>query len=373
MRRRIDLDRVNRAVAALVLSPAVWKTCPWEPRGLIDTGLRQWLRCAGAALRDDVVIGMPSRAVDEAWHGLILCTARYAAFCDAAYGRFLHHHPDGDGDGDSMRDQLSRTVIAWGMVARAGRGVRPLGPRRAGRRRGAMGCAARRRGGTVVKVVALYRFPVKAMAGEALASAQLGWAGLDGDRRHAFVQSDDRSDFPWLTIRQVPALTTYVPAIRNGGVVIRTPAGRELDVASPELAGELSAYGRPVHLLHSKRGLFDAFPVSILSLQTVAAVSALAGRDLDPLRFRPNIVIDAPGHDFPEEAWLGREVRIGDARIRVDVRDTRCMVINFDPHTAERDPAVLRAVAQHRETCAAVYGSCVAPGEIRVGDQVRGA
>ena len=80
---------------ALELTPAVWKTCPWQPRELIDTGLRQWLRCAGAALRDDIVIGMPSRAVDEAWHGLILCTVRYAAFCDAAYGRFLHHHPDG--------------------------------------------------------------------------------------------------------------------------------------------------------------------------------------------------------------------------------------------------------------------------------------
>ena len=118
MRRRISLERVERAVSALELVPAVWKTCPWEPRELIDTGLRQWLRCAGAAMRDDVVIGMPSRAADEAWHGLILCTARYAAFCDAAYGRFLHHHPEGGGD--SMRDQLARTRIAWTIVARPG-------------------------------------------------------------------------------------------------------------------------------------------------------------------------------------------------------------------------------------------------------------
>ncbi len=208
------------------------------------------------------------------------------------------------------------------------------------------------------------------MAGEALESAQLGWAGFEGDRRHAFVQSESRSDFPWLTIREVPALTTYVPALRDGAVVVRTPAGRELDVDSPELADELSAHGRPVHLLHSKRGLFDAFPVSVISLQTVAAVSDLVGRELDPLRFRPNIVIDAPGLEFPEEAWIGREVRIGGARVRLDVRDTRCMVINFDPHTAERDPAVLRAVAQQRENCAAVYGSCVEPGEVRVGDDL---
>lgn len=67
---------------------------------------------------------MPSRAVDEAWHGFILCTVRYAAFCTAAYGRFLHHHPEGGGAGDAgadpMEEQLRRTVIAWSMVAQPG-------------------------------------------------------------------------------------------------------------------------------------------------------------------------------------------------------------------------------------------------------------
>jgi hypothetical protein len=87
------IDRALDAATELELPPAVFKTCPWQPRELINTGLRQWLRCCAAALRDNQVIGMPSHAVDEAWHGLILCTARYAEFCDKAYGRFLHHHP----------------------------------------------------------------------------------------------------------------------------------------------------------------------------------------------------------------------------------------------------------------------------------------
>ena len=66
---------------------------------------------------------MPSRAVDEAWHGLILCTARYQIFCDEAYGQFMHHHPVGGAPPDSpaatepMDDQLRRTVIAWSLVA----------------------------------------------------------------------------------------------------------------------------------------------------------------------------------------------------------------------------------------------------------------
>ena len=118
----VDLPTANRAVAALELPPPVWRSCPWEPRALIEAGLRQWLRCCAAALRDGEVIGMPSHAVDEAWHGLILCTARYASFCDAAYGRFLHHHPEGSGSGGggSMEEQLSRTIVAWSLVAAPG-------------------------------------------------------------------------------------------------------------------------------------------------------------------------------------------------------------------------------------------------------------
>jgi hypothetical protein len=127
LRRREDrLDRVGTAVADLELPPAVFKTCPWQPRSLIETGLRQWLRCCGPALRDGKAIGMPSRAVDEAWHGLILCTARYSEFCTMAYGKFLHHNPvDGAPAGllevtGPMDEQLRRTVIAWSLVAKPG-------------------------------------------------------------------------------------------------------------------------------------------------------------------------------------------------------------------------------------------------------------
>jgi hypothetical protein len=113
---------VNRAVAALTVPEAVFKTCPWPPHELVETGLRQWLRCAGAALRDGQIVGMPSHAVDEAWHGFILCTAKYARFCDEAYGQFLHHHPDGTGPttAGAMTHQLGRTVVAWTIVAEPG-------------------------------------------------------------------------------------------------------------------------------------------------------------------------------------------------------------------------------------------------------------
>jgi hypothetical protein len=126
-RQRVDgYRRACAAAAELDLPDAVFKTCPWQPRALVETGLRQWLRCCAPALRHNQVIGMPSRAVDEAWHGLILCTARYSAFCQKAYGQFLHHYPEGSvtvgtpGAGDPADEQLRRTVIAWSLVAQPG-------------------------------------------------------------------------------------------------------------------------------------------------------------------------------------------------------------------------------------------------------------
>ena len=133
LRRGDRLGRMSTAVADLELPPAVFKTCPWQPRELIETGLRQWLRCCAPALWDNQVIGMPSRAVDEAWHGLILCTARYSAFCTTAYGQFLHHHPDGGAPAGlpGVADPIGRATPPDGrrMVARreAWRTLRPVG------------------------------------------------------------------------------------------------------------------------------------------------------------------------------------------------------------------------------------------------------
>src|SRR5215213_2722866 len=55
-------------------------------------GLRAWyLACLYA---DGELIGMPSKAVDVAWHEMILRTREYHAFCERAFGGYLHHSPD---------------------------------------------------------------------------------------------------------------------------------------------------------------------------------------------------------------------------------------------------------------------------------------
>lgn len=228
----------------------------------------------------------------------------------------------------------------------------------------------------VGKVLGLWRFPVKSMAGEQLAEADLTWSGLAGDRKWAFVRpGQQRNGFPWLTIRQQPVMLRYRPVLVDPDspdrslVRVATPAGATLEIDDPALAAEL---GDGVSVLRQNRGIPDAAPVALISVQSVAALSRRVGTDLDPARFRANLVVDVPGGtDFPEDAWVGRSLEIGGAVVRIDERDPRCGLVNVNPVTLQREPAVLRAIAQERDLCLGVYGSVVTPGTIRAGDAIR--
>jgi uncharacterized protein len=226
----------------------------------------------------------------------------------------------------------------------------------------------------VVRVAALFRYPVKSMAPEELDRVEVSWHGLAGDRRWAFIRAGQvRSGFPWLTIRQRPELARYRPRFAEpdrpdaSQTLVRTPSGAELDVADPALAAEL---GPGVSVLKQDRGVFDTMPLSLLSTQTLACLGRMVGAGLTAGRFRPNLVVDVPGGEFPEDAWVGRVLRVGGLRMRVDRRDQRCVIVTIDPVTLHRNPAVLRAIARERDTRLGVYGSTVEPGRIAVGDPV---
>ena len=61
------------------------------------------------------------------------------------------------------------------------------------------------------RISAIFRYPVKSMAGELLDVAKLGWHGIEGDRRFAFRRATDTSGFPWLTAGKLPELLLYKP------------------------------------------------------------------------------------------------------------------------------------------------------------------
>lgn len=225
------------------------------------------------------------------------------------------------------------------------------------------------------RVVGLWRYPVKSMAAEPLEHADVSWHGIVGDRRWAFVRSGvERSGFPWLTIREKPDMRHYVPRFEdpsqpNKSVTkVRSPQGREFDVVDPELALEL---GHGARVIKQDTGVFDTFPLSLISVQTIKALGDLAQLELDPQRFRPNLLIDlkdAP--PFTEDEWPGAVVRIGGMRMRVDKRDGRCVMVNIDPRSTDSNPVVLKTIARERNSQLGVYGSTVQPGRVQVGDPV---
>jgi uncharacterized protein YcbX len=229
-----------------------------------------------------------------------------------------------------------------------------------------------RRVGTVQE---LRRYPVKSMAAESLHSSTASWHGFAGDRRWAFLRPGmERSGFPWLTIREKPDLWRYEPRFldpndaEGSKTMVKAPDGADLEVADPELARRM---GEGVRVIKQYGGVFDTFPLSVLTVQSVEGLSGLVGQSLAPLRFRPNILINASESDsFPEDRWAGAILRIGTLRCRLDKRDKRCVVVNIDPSNLSSNSDVLRAIAKEREAHFGMYGSTVEPGELSVGDPV---
>jgi uncharacterized protein YcbX len=248
---------------------------------------------------------------------------------------------------------------------------------------------APRPGAVVGRVAGLFRYPVKALSGESLDAADVSWHGVAGDRRWGFAL-DDRaaSGFPWLTLRRRPGLARYRARVVDpsrpdaSAVVVTTPAGAELAVDDPRLAAELAAGpaggGPGARALKLDRGAFDSAPLSLITTRSLDGIAALAGTPVAPGRVRPNLLVEAlaEGGDvppFPEDAWVGATLRIGAAGgpvVRVDRRDRRCVVVNVDPATGARDPAILRAIARHRQARLGTYATTVVPGRVAVGDPV---
>lgn len=228
----------------------------------------------------------------------------------------------------------------------------------------------------VGRVVGLWRYPVKSMAAEALSAADVGWHGLVGDRRWAFVRDEaTQSGFPWLTLRNREDMSHYRPSFvdptrpDSSPTVVRTPSGQVFDVADVALRDEL--YPAGARVIRQNRGVFDAFALSLITTQTIAELGEQVGATLEVQRFRPNILVQTiEPVPFVEDSWVGRVLRVGSLRMRVDERDGRCVVVTIDPVTAQRNPAVLRAVVSERQGRLGVYGSTVQPGRIAVDDAV---
>jgi uncharacterized protein YcbX len=252
------------------------------------------------------------------------------------------------------------------------------------------------------KVDSLWRYPVKSMRGEELDEAFAGFSGIYGDRLFAFRSSASPKGFPYLTAREQRRLLQYRPRFRYPDkaarptnlseaesmganplsadlselmVDVKTLDGETLAIDDPALIDLLRADNDEKHrltLILSERAMTDCRPVSIFSLQSARQLAEETGTPMDKRRFRANVYVDlASAGGFAENEFVGRSLRIGPkAVVSVLERDPRCMMITLDPDTGEKEPAILKKVAQAHDGMAGVYGAVLVEGTLRKGDPV---
>lgn len=245
-------------------------------------------------------------------------------------------------------------------------------------------------------VSALYRYPVKGLTPERLEEVRLApGETVPGDRAYAIENGPGRfnPDEP----RHLPKIN-FIMLMRNERLAtLQTRFDHETDaltilrdgkqVARGQLSTKLgrsvieqflAAYmkadlrGAP-HIVSAPGHSFSDVAkkcVHIINLASVHELECVTGRAIDPLRFRPNVMIDgvAPWAEF---GWVDQSITIGPVRLDVFTRTERCDATNVDPATGARDlsiPATLRRTYQHADF--GVYAMIAAAGMVRPGDLV---
>jgi hypothetical protein len=233
-----------------------------------------------------------------------------------------------------------------------------------------------------VRVVELWRFPVKSLQGERVEAADARADGLTGDRRWALFDLDTGFG---LTARRAPDLLCAAGRLRpDGGCDVVLPDGtvtsddavlsgwlgrrvtlrsadqptrrryENLDDAEDE-GGRWHPYEGSGRSFHDA----EAFAVSLVSTASLG--------EWDCRRFRSNVVLDGSG----EDQLVGSRVRLGDATLDVVASVPRCvMTTRAQPGGIARDTSVLRTIHRERGGVLAVGAGVVTAGRIAVGDEL---
>jgi uncharacterized protein YcbX len=201
-------------------------------------------------------------------------------------------------------------------------------------------------------VEALWRYPVKALAAEALRAARVATSGIEGDRRGAlFVHSAGHA---------------------RTGKTYRGKENNALHLCDRVEDAVALAGARDLEVRLREDGPhFDAGTISVIFDTWLREAERLCGTALEPLRFRPNVYVRAASPGTGSEVdWLGRRLRIGGVELQVAAPIERCVTITYDVATAAASPDVLRTLASERGNVMGVYCDVVAAGTIARGETV---
>jgi uncharacterized protein YcbX len=227
-----------------------------------------------------------------------------------------------------------------------------------------------------VHVASLWRYPVKSMGGERVAALALEGDGVVGDRDWGVR---DRWAGVVLTAKGCPPLLHARASLVDGGTtVVALPDGRDGAAGTAELDAALSDWlDRPVALERCRPGtaaaydagftgppgrFVDGWPVHLVTTATLAGD--------DGRRYRPNLVVEAEGEPFLEDAWVGGGLSVGDARFDVRKRCRRCVMVTRAQPGLAQDRSRLRRLGP-RDGHLGVYLRVAGTGEVREGDEVR--
>jgi uncharacterized protein YcbX len=246
------------------------------------------------------------------------------------------------------------------------------------------------------KIDSIYRYPVKGLTPEPLAHVALSpGQTLPADRRYAIENGP--SGFNPAAPKWIPkphflmlmrdqwlaGLRTHfddashvLTIHRNGEIAVRgnleAAEGRAAveNFFATAFAGQIK--GPPKVLSGEGHSFSDVARkvVSIINLASVRAIENMVDHPVHPLRFRANLYVEGwpAWHEFD---LVDKTLAIGDVRLKVVKRITRCAAVNVDPDTTARDLAIPQALMRrlgHGEC--GIYAEVMAGGTVAVGDPI---
>jgi len=234
-----------------------------------------------------------------------------------------------------------------------------------------------------VRILELWRYPVKSLQGEQVDSVSVTADGLEGDRRFAIY---DLQTGLGLTARRRPELLFASARLRDDGLAeITLPDGSVAgdDAGLSAWLGQAVAlrsmdadvpreYENPLDFEHEPTSAWERFtgpPGAFHDSKStrVSLVSTATIGSWDRRRFRSNVLVDGEG----EDALVGSRLGLGGAVIEVGERIQRCvMTTRPQPGGIERDLQVLRIIARERDACLGIGALVAEAGVVSVGDAV---
>lgn len=238
-----------------------------------------------------------------------------------------------------------------------------------------------------MRVLELWRYPVKSLGGERLDSAEVGEAGLLGDRGWGIHHADTGTV---LTARRAPELLFASARIDDAAtdrVVITLPDGTETSNEDSDVDDVLSGwlqravtliqpgvtgatYENPMDVENEAdwiqwQGPSWSFHDSTKSMLSIVGSETLGAHDVR--RFRTNVVVQGGG----EDELVGSSVMLGSSVLSITKPIDRCVMVTRAQPGLERDLNVLKSVIRKRDNRLSIGALVLEPGPVSVGDEFR--